>query len=890
MDNIELDRIVNYRAEYSAAIRKFNISGDNLTGLCPFHDDRANSFSVNLKTGQWHCFAEDISGNFISFWAKYYNTDNAEAYKSILEKYHAAASHDKKPPHGSGLKPLTLAQYAADKRFTETWLSEKCHLSTGKDRDGTQWLKIPYLGADGTERTYRKRYGDKQFRWLRGSRNSICLYGLWHIERIRELGYLVLCEGESDAQSLWFMGIPAMGVPGASMFRVEWVDELRDIPKIYIHKDPDAGGEAFLAKLKASFKSAGYGGELFVWQCSAYGVKDPSDLFIAKGRDIGAALVRSALSSAEPVDFLSENIPIAIEGAPIHLRQPKGWMYSDEGIFKLDENVPMLCCRTPVILTKRLISVDTGEEKMEIAFKRDGVWQTAIMLRSVIFQSKSITALADMGCTVTSENAKKLVAFLGALEAENIDVIPREDSTGFFGWQSGNRFIPGYSDGLTLDIDPSQRATAAAYTQNGSMAQWTANMLPHRSRDRFRFILASSFAAPLLRIVKQRIFFVYNWGGSKGGKTAALKAALSAWGDPERLMVSFNATAVGLERTAAFYRDLPLGIDERQLAGNNQGALEKIVYMLSSGMGKIRGAKNGGLQTTNQWRTVALATGEEPIATTTSQTGVSTRMLEIYGAPFDDEAEAGLMHQRAVMDCGWAGPEFVRRVIAVGDKPISEAYRLMEEYVRSAANGKNGSHIAGISVVALADAMIDSWFFGGDHETEDDTLSALNIGDGSWRRAKSMAAGIMQEQIELNSADVNENAAQFIADWILSNKVYFGDDKYSVCYGVLENDTCYIYSSVFNQALEKAGFSPRKTMRYLADKGLIMTSTERTGKTVYSIIHRFKGRSSRFVAFRIGRFNEPETEDYSEKPAKCAADFSQVTLSELEDNNLELPF
>lgn len=124
--------------------------------------------------------------------------------------------------------------------------------------------------------------------------------------------------------------------------------------------------------------------------------------------------------------------------------------------------------------------------------------------------------------------------------------------------------------------------------------------------------------------MKQRIFFVYNWGGSKGGKTAALKAALSAWGDPERLMVNFNATQVGLERTAAFYCDLPLGIDERQLAGNNQAGLEKIVYMIASGTGKIRGAKSGGIQATQQWRTVALATGEEPLSTETTQTGVST--------------------------------------------------------------------------------------------------------------------------------------------------------------------------------------------------------------------------------------------------------------------------
>ena len=439
-------------------------------------------------------------------------------------------------------------------------------------------------------------------------------------------------------------------------------------------------------------------------------------------------------------------------------------------------------------MTQRLKSLETGDEKIEIAFKRDGQWQTAIYPRSTIFSSRSITTLADLGCTITSENSKRVVSFLGALEAENIDLIPKNDAASTFGWQPGWRFIPGHDDGITLDIDPSQRGMAAAYCKNGTMERWVKHMAPHRARTKFRFILAASFAAPLLRIVKQRIFFVYNWGGSKGGKTAALKAALSAWGDPERLMVSFNATQVGLERTAAFYCDLPLGIDERQLAGNNQGALEKIVYMIASGTGKIRGNKGGGLQTIHQWRTVALATGEEPLSTETTQTGVSTRVLEIYGGPFDNEADAAFMHQQSATDCGWAGPAFIEKILAMDERRIVELYEGMQNYVREVSEGKNGSHIAGISAVALADALIDTWFFGGEWSA-------------SWATAKQMAADILVNQVESNATDVNENAVQFIVDWVLSNKAYFGSNTVGTCLGFTSEtgNTAYIYPSMLNQ-------------------------------------------------------------------------------------------
>ena len=84
---IDIDRFVDYRAEYSAYVKKANISGDNLTGLCPFHAEKNPSFSVDLKTGKWHCLTEDTGGNFISFYAQIHNIDNKEAFKQILEKY-----------------------------------------------------------------------------------------------------------------------------------------------------------------------------------------------------------------------------------------------------------------------------------------------------------------------------------------------------------------------------------------------------------------------------------------------------------------------------------------------------------------------------------------------------------------------------------------------------------------------------------------------------------------------------------------------------------------------------------------------------------------------------------------------------------------------------------
>ena len=889
LDSVNLDQVVDYRAEYTAVIQKYKITGDNLVGLCPFHQDRNDSFSVDLKTGKWHCFAEDEGGNFVTFWAKYQGIDTKEAYKEILARYGITPEHERQAQstNASGLGSYTLERYSFDKRLPADFLRDTCRVDTGRDRDGTEYLRMPYFFEDGKEAAIRKRYAKKEFRWMRGSKGKICLYGEWRLPGIRKAGYAVLVEGESDTQTLWYLGIPAIGIAGASMFKDYQTIGLQDL-KLYIHKEPDGGGDTFYRKLTHALADTGFTGEVYVWSCQSLGKKDPSDVYLAHGKEEAAKLIQEALKRAKAVDLEAEMREEPITGAPLSLRTPEGWLFSDKGISWIDPktHTPANVCRTPILLTQRLKSLETGDEKMEVAFKRDGEWQRAIYPRSVIFSSRSITTLADLGCTITSENSKNVVKFLGALESENIDIIPKNDATSTFGWQPGRRFIPGHDEGITLDIDPSQRGMAAAYCQNGTMERWIEHMAPHRSREKFRFILAASFAAPLLRIVKQRIFFVYNWGGSKGGKTAALKAALSAWGDPERLMVNFNATQVGLERTAAFYCDLPLGIDERQLAGNNQGALEKIVYMIASGTGKIRGAKSGGIQTVHQWRTVALATGEEPLSTETSQTGVSTRVLEIYGGPFDNEQDAALMHQQAAMDCGWAGPAFIEHILQMDEREIVERYEDMQRYIRETSQGKNGSHIAGIAAVALADSLIDEWFFGGNPRE-------------SVAEAKRMAASILINQVEANTTDVNENAVQFIVDWVLANRSYFGANAIGTCLGFTSEtgNTAYIFPSMLNQALTKAGYSPRKTMKYMAEKDLIATDIDRkSGKKQYSIIKWFGTRSARFVEFHIGKLaeNKDAIDDADEiSDSDLPETWRQESFGgfrEIEGTDEELPF
>ena len=146
-EQLNIDDFVDYAAEYKSILKNAKITGDRIMGKCPFHDDRQDSFTADAKTGMCHCFTGCIDGNFITFWSKYHDVDTKTAYKQILEKYGKLS--EPKPPEKPQMKDLTLSEYAFSKRLPEDFLKDVCLASTGKDRTGARWLKMPYRKENG---------------------------------------------------------------------------------------------------------------------------------------------------------------------------------------------------------------------------------------------------------------------------------------------------------------------------------------------------------------------------------------------------------------------------------------------------------------------------------------------------------------------------------------------------------------------------------------------------------------------------------------------------------------------------------------------------------------------------------------------------------------------
>lgn len=186
-----------------------------------------------------------------------------------------------------------LADYAAAKRLPIEFL--RSHGLSEITYQGAPAVKIPYFAEDGSEAAVRFRIGldgNDRFRWRKGSK--ICLYGLNRLGDARHAGHGVIVEGESDVQTLWRHGFPALGLPGNR----NW-NEHRDgallagLAIIYVVIEPGGSGEGVVDWLRRS----SIAGRARLVRLK--GAKDPSALYLADADSFPAAFQR-ALDEAEP--------------------------------------------------------------------------------------------------------------------------------------------------------------------------------------------------------------------------------------------------------------------------------------------------------------------------------------------------------------------------------------------------------------------------------------------------------------------------------------------------------------------------------------------------------------------------------------------------------------
>lgn len=136
------------------------------------------------------------------------------------------------------------------------------------------------------------------------------------------------------------------------------------------------------------------------------------------------------------------------EGQPIELACGD-WKADDFGVSISTEYGEKTACSHPLLPVMRLVNIDTGVEKLSLAYRKGKQWRYITADKKTLASNNSILELANVGVAVTSENSKYMVQYLHDIETLNYDEIPEKNSVSQLGWIDGAGFSP-YVGGFSV--------------------------------------------------------------------------------------------------------------------------------------------------------------------------------------------------------------------------------------------------------------------------------------------------------------------------------------------------------------------------------------------------------------------------------------------------------
>ena len=469
-------------------------------------------------------------------------------------------------------------------------------------------------------------------------------------------------------------------------------------------------------------------------------------------------------------------------------------------------------CRHPILPVQRLVNIDSGEERLKIAFKKGRVWRSVIAEKTTIASSSSILNLSANGIMVNSENAKQLSTYLMEIENLNYDEIPEQRSVGRLGWVGEHGFSP-YVDDLMFDGENNFKHIFNAVKPHGDRQEWLSAMIDMRKeKTPGRLFLAASFASIILQPCGLLPFFLHAWGGTEVGKTVGLMIAASVWASPKMgdYIGTFNSTLVGQEMTATFLNSLPMCIDELQIQSSaGIKDFDRIIYHLTEGIGRTRGAKTGGLQKVNTWKNCIITNGEHPISNAHSGGGAMNRVIEFECT---EKVYSDLVGMCAVINTnyGFAGREFVEYLQQDGN--FDRVNELQKEYYRQLLKTDGtDKQAASVSAILAADHIVTELIF-----KDGNNLTVEEV------------AGFMTKREEI---DVNARAYDFIFDLVVKNINKFTPNEFGnyqgEIWGKIDGVHIYIIKSTFDKEVSNAGFNSTAFLSWAKRQGKLCTDSQR---------------------------------------------------------------
>ena len=293
--------------------------------------------------------------------------------------------------------------------------------------------------------------------------------------------------------------------------------------------------------------------------------------------------------------------------------------------------------------------------------------------------------------------------------------------------------------------------------------------------------------------------------------------------------------------TASFLNSLPMCIDELQIQSSaGIRDFDRIIYQLTEGVGRTRGAKTGGLQKMNTWKNCIITNGEHPISNANSGGGAVNRVIEFE---CDEKVYSDLVGICAVIQSnyGFAGREFVEYLQT--DGAFDRVNALQKEYYRELLKSDStDKQAASASAILAADHIATELIF-----KDGNNLTVADL------------EKIMAKKKEVN---VNCRALEFIYELVERNPNRFRTNDFGEYQGEVwgkSEETCiYIIKSVFDREMGNGGFNSTAFLAWAKRNDVIITDNGKRTKKA-----RITGSATNCVCIKKN-LNEFESAQFEE--------------------------
>jgi len=275
LDNHQLQQLRDLPIEEVAS--RLGLEVTRHKALCPFHDDHHASLSFHTRRNTFRCFVCDAKGGTIDLVMRMLGKGFVEA----CEWLRGGACDPEFKVQSSRVqgeaKVFDAGRY--ERFFERPWLSEAarrflfderrldprvvswCRLTSWRDRNGIDWLQIPYYDQEGHLIGIQSRNlnvnanlnHQPRFRFPKGSECGI--YNLPVLNRLRPGEALYITEGASDCWAMLSSGHKAIAIPSATLLSTKDVEQLLSLSlslslTYHMYPDQDEPGERLFLQLK----------------------------------------------------------------------------------------------------------------------------------------------------------------------------------------------------------------------------------------------------------------------------------------------------------------------------------------------------------------------------------------------------------------------------------------------------------------------------------------------------------------------------------------------------------------------------------------------------------------------------------------------------------------